>query len=228
MDKETAIKKIQKCLALSASNEPNEAAAALRQAQKLMAQFGVDQSELLAASISETWSKSSASKTPPRYEVRLASMIASVFGCDLMFTRKLSSSQLAIDGGYSFIGSSAAPEVASYSFVVLRRMLKKARQDYIATALKRHKKNKTIAADMYCDGWVTSVQQSVSSPVMQPNHKAEIEAFVRINYPETNALPVQCRTMKGKGWRHHATGYADGKKVKLNSGISQPKFDLLN
>ena len=41
MTRDEALDKIKKCLALAASPEAHEAAAALRQAQKLMAQFGL-------------------------------------------------------------------------------------------------------------------------------------------------------------------------------------------
>lgn len=229
MDKQTAIKKIQKCLALSKSSEPNEAAAALRQAQKLMEQFDVEHPELLASSVSESWSKSSVIKTPPRYEVRLASMIARAFGCELMFSRQLSASQLSIDGGYSFIGVSAAPEVASYSYCVLRRQLKKARGNYIRTALNRHRKNKTAAADIYCEGWVSSVQDSVLKANVNKEHKESIDAYKQLNYADTKQLQVKKRTIKADdAWRHHRSGLIDGQNVKLTNGIAQPQFDLLN
>ncbi len=228
MDKETAIKKIQKCLALSKSSEANEAAAALRQAQKLMEQFDVEHPELLASNVSESWSKSSVIKTPPRYEVRLASMVAGAFGCELMFSRKLSVSQLAIDGGYSFIGVSAAPEVASYSYCVLRRQLKKARENYIKTVLNRHRKNKTAAADIYCEGWVSSVQNSVLKTAVNKEHKESIAAYKQLNYAESKQLQVKERTIKADDvWRHHRSGVIDGQNVKLNSGLGQSNLGLL-
>lgn len=53
MDKNTAIDKIKKCLALSKSDNPHEAAAALRQAQKLMALYKVDALDVSLADVTE-------------------------------------------------------------------------------------------------------------------------------------------------------------------------------
>lgn len=103
MDKQTAIGKIKKCLALAKSSEPHEAAAAMRQAQKLIEQFGIEHPELLAAGVGEVWSKSAAASRPVRYEVALASAVAEAYGCALLFTRRLNRARTDIDGGYSFI-----------------------------------------------------------------------------------------------------------------------------
>lgn len=46
MDKSKALDKIKKCLALSKSSNPHEAAAALRQAQKLMHAHDITEREL--------------------------------------------------------------------------------------------------------------------------------------------------------------------------------------
>ena len=43
--KDTALAKIKKCLALAASPNPHEAAAATRQAQKLMAEYGLTETD---------------------------------------------------------------------------------------------------------------------------------------------------------------------------------------
>src|SRR3546814_17733487 len=47
------LNKIQKCLALSKSAEPHEAAAAMRQAQKLMDKYNIDNSTVELAEIGE-------------------------------------------------------------------------------------------------------------------------------------------------------------------------------
>lgn len=76
------IEKIQKCLALSASPEPHEAAAALRQAQKLMDKHGVTDRELgLAEYTSERVDcPIQANKTIPLQLSMLISLISRAFG----------------------------------------------------------------------------------------------------------------------------------------------------
>ena len=221
MDKQTAIQKIRKCLALAASSEPHEAAAALRQAQKLMAQHCVEHPELLAAGVTEGWSKSCASKVPPRFEVSLASAVASAFGCDLLFSRRLNGAHTAFVGGYLFIGAVPSPEVATYTFSVLSRQLKKARTHYIDTALKRHRKNKTTAADMFCVGWMSTVRNLIAVMAPTASQAEAIDAYMRIHHAKTSALAVSNRqlTNTGAAVKHVSNGLVAGRNARLNRGV---------
>lgn len=221
MDKKTAIDKVRKCMALAKSGNPHEAAAAMRQAQKLMEKFGIEHPELLAAGVSEEWAKSGATKTPTRYEVVLASAVASAFACEIVFTRKLSGTGMNIDGGYAFIGVAPSPEVASYTFAVLLRQLKRARKEYMATALKRHAKNKTAAADLFCEGWVVAVRNLIAQVAPTPEQKEAIDCYMRVNYAQTS----ECQPRDPQGgnrmaaYSHSSRGYVEGKKATLNRGV---------
>lgn len=229
MDRETALQKIRKCLALAKSSEPHEAAAAMRQAQKLMQQFGIEHPEIQAASISEEWSRSGASKTPPRFEVHLASLICDTFGCAMIFKRQLSKSQCAIEGGYAFIAAAPIPEIAAYTFTVLRRQLLKARTEYIKTALKRHTKNKTAAADLFCHGWVRAVHRQVQQIVITPEQTDAINAYKRVNYAETSTLKTREREISGGGNTdaHVRNGFLEGRNARLNRAVGGQQQALL-
>lgn len=221
MDKQTAMKKIQKCLALAASSEPHEAAAALRQAQKLMTQFGIDHPELLAAGVSEDWAKSAATKIPARYEVNLASIVADAFSCELLFGRKLNATATGFVGAYSFIGVAPSPEVAAYTYTVLNRQLKKARAVYIKIALKRHRKNKTAAADMFCLGWVQAVRNLIDVAVPTPEQTLAIDSYMRINHAKTTTLEPRNRELGngGRALNHAGHGYAAGRRATVSRGL---------
>lgn len=229
MDKKTAIEKIRKCLALSKSAEPHEAAAAMRQAQKLMQEFGIEHPELIEAGITEEWAKSAVTSKPARYEVVLASAVAQAFACEIVFSRRLSKSQRAIDGGYSFIGASPAPEVASYTFAVLLRQLTRARKEYIKTALKRHTKNKRTAADLFCEGWVIAVRNLIAGVAPTPEQKRAIDVYMRVNYAQTSTTEARRPTNAiAAAVNHRAHGYAQGKNATLNRGVgSQAEVALL-
>ncbi|ALF87432.1 MULTISPECIES: DUF2786 domain-containing protein [Ralstonia solanacearum species complex] len=193
MDRETAIDKIKKCLALGQSSNPHEAAAAMRQAQKMMTAYGVSEDDMLAAGVAELWVKSGATRTPARYEVWLASMIASAFGCELVFSNRLSG-RTTIQGGYVFIGMASASTVAGYSYRVLFRQLRRARADYIKTALKRcRSKNKVARADMFCEGWVFAVRELVGATVPPEAHRSAVDAYMRANYAVTEQVETRCR-----------------------------------
>lgn len=71
-DKDRIIDKIRKCLALSNSANEHEAAAALRQAQKLMELYRVSDAELLAAGVGEASTHAGASRKPSSWENGLA------------------------------------------------------------------------------------------------------------------------------------------------------------
>lgn len=228
MDKETAIKKIQKCMALAKSSEPNEAAAALRQAQKLMQQFGIDHPELMAANVSEDWSKSASSKKPSSYEVNLASMVCSLFGCDLMFSQRIGKSILTVEGGYSFIGTAPSPEIAAYTFSVLRRQISKARNEYIKTALKRHRKNKTAAADTFCLGWVSAARRQISFAERTAEQTDAIKAYKLIHYPNAVTLDPRERTLKKNADDHRFNGWREGSKAKVHHGVGTEQQLQLN
>lgn len=229
MDKQTAINKIRKCMALAKSSEPHEAAAAMRQAQKLMEQFGVEHPELLAAGVSEDWSKSAASKTPTRYEVTLASMIASAFTCEIMFSRRLNKSCSDINGGYSFIGCTPSPEIAAYTFTVLRRQLLKARTVYSSTALKRHRKNKTAAADLFCEGWVAAVRGLIARVAPSAEQTEAINAYMSLFHSITSTVEPRSREISGRvdPLAHRTSGYREGRQAQLHQGVTDRQIGLL-
>ncbi|WP_231409636.1 DUF2786 domain-containing protein [Ralstonia solanacearum] len=221
MDRNTAIDKIKKCLALGQSSNPHEAAAAMRQAQKMMAAYGVSEDELLAAGVTEQWEKSGATRTPARYEVALASMIAAAFGCELVFASRLSGS-VTIQGGYVFIGVAVTSDVAGYSYRVLFRQLRRARTDFIKTALKRcGPKNKTARADLFCEGWVLSVREMVEAMVPPESHTKAVEAYMRANYAVTKSITPRHR----QPGRHvspvgdYAQGFRTGRSATLHRGV---------
>lgn len=230
MDKQTAINKIRKCLALAKSSEPHEAAAALRQAQKLAEQFCVDHPELLAAGVTEDWSKSSAMKVPPQFEVNLASAVAGAFGCELLFSRRLNGRETNIVGGYMFIGVAPSPEIAAYTFSVLGRQLRKARTAYIKTHLKRHTKTKTAAADMFCKGWVIAVRRLVVPTSPSDDQVEAIGAYMRINHAQTMTMEPRSRavTNASRASDHVHHGIVAGKNASLNRGVGgAPETALL-
>lgn len=221
MDKKTAIEKIRKCLALSKSSEPHEAAAALRQAQKLMEQFGIEHPELLAAGACEEWSKSAAARRPVRYEVALAGVVADVYGCELLFSRQLNGTCTEIVGGYMFVGVAPAPEIAKYTFDVFARQLRAARRDYIQTKLRRcGPKNKTARADEFCEGWVYAVRTQMHNATRTVEQTATINAYMRANHAAVRELEPRSRDVAGRRLNNdHRNGVEQGRTAVVRPGV---------
>jgi len=219
MDKATALRRIQKCLALANSPEPHEAARALSQAQALMTQFGIEHPELLAAGVEREWAKSRATTRPPDYEAYLANVVAQAFGCDLVFSQKYVG--MSLRGGYNFIGVGPAAEVGCYTFTVLARKLTSARAAYTATALKRYRKNKVAAADAFCEGWVAAVRAQITKAVRSIEHETALAAYKDLHYQNTGTLKTSSRELSERANPdvHRYVGILEGRKAKVNEGI---------
>lgn len=219
MDRATALRKIQKCLALSKSSEPHEAARAMQQAQALMLQFEVEHPELQAIGVQSQWQKSRAMRKPPTYEVVLARVVAEAFGCDMIFDYQWHNSKLA--GGYSFVGMGSKAEVAGYSFAVLARQLTAARTLYASTALKRYSKNKVAAADEFCFGWVLGVKHSVLPNPPGDDERLALNAYMQTQYPDMGKLATSRRelTDSRRSETHKLVGVIAGGQTKLHQGV---------
>ncbi|POR07683.1 DUF2786 domain-containing protein [Diaphorobacter sp. LR2014-1] len=164
--------KIKKCLALSSSDNPHEAAAALRQANALMAAHGVSAEHISMADIGQvqTGSRTMARNKPAHWEGALAATVGKAFGCQLMLHRNLvvgSKTKVLNDGAYIFVGIAAQAEIAAYTFDVLARKLKKTRSAWIAeqldgmSKLRGGKRMATSLGDEFAIGWVQQIARLV-------------------------------------------------------------------
>ena len=77
----------------------------------------------------------SGSQKPTNHEWVLVSSIAKMMECEPIQTTTIQN--MKFKRVWEFIGFDPAPEIASYSFEVLYRQLKKARNEYIKTNLNR-------------------------------------------------------------------------------------------
>lgn len=114
VDMERILDKIKKCLALAGSDNPGEAANALRQANGLMRKHGITESQVKLAEV-----KSVEGKAPPARDraSRLAAMVATAFACRLIMQHP------SRGGAFEFIGKGHCPELAHYTYSVLWRRL---------------------------------------------------------------------------------------------------------
>lgn len=218
-DREKIIDKIKKCLALAKSSNEHEAAAALRQAQKLMQAHNISDLDMTAAEATEARAKAGAIQRPAGWESYLAGHVADAFGCKLLFT-----STWARGGEWAFIGTGASPEVAEYAFKVLLRQGKNARSEYIKTKLKRCKPGtKTRRADLFSEGWVMAVANLVERFSGTETNQAAIDAYMASKYPSTATLKTSDRNadrnLRDHEWRDRGAGHLSGKDAKLNRGV---------
>lgn len=215
MDQSKALDKIKKCLRLAASDSPNEAAAALRQARALMEKFGIGQADVAMADVHEHGARSGSKINPPIWEAGLANTVASAYACKIIF--------VAGRGDWSFIGEAA--EVAAYAMTVLLRQVRQARRDFIGNHLKRCKPaTKTKRADVFCNAWVWSVRRKVQD-FASATPSAAVAAYIERHHPElTTGAAIDRNAGKGKALSARslndaAMGICAADGVRLNHGV---------
>lgn len=224
MTRDEALDKIKKCLALAASPEQHEAAAALRQAQKLMAQFGLTETDVNLSDVSEV--AQAAQNTPlVKWEAMLAVMIAQAFGCDQYTSTR---PQLVAAGlkvryqrRFVFIGIGPAPEIAGYAFDLLARQCAKGRRAHMGQQHRNCKpKTRVARGDLYAEGWIAGVRDKVERFAGTERDAELIEQYMRERHPSMKSASVRDRT-KGKNvshadWQH---GVRAGRNAELNHGL---------
>lgn len=223
MNRDDAIKKIKKCLALAASPNAHEAAAAMRQAQKLMNEHGLNETDLSLADVSEH--KSAARhNVAVTWEVALSDLVASAFGCTRFATKVPLLSRgldFRLKRYYVFIGLGAAPELASYTYDVLARQCAKDRAAHIAKQPKACKPiTKTARGDQFAYGWVHGVQALVERFASSDRNQALIEQYLTQKYPNMKTAQTKDRA-KGRNVSHNDTmqGIQAGRNAKLDRGV---------
>lgn len=223
MTRDQALSKIKKCLALGRSFNPHEAAAAMRQAQKLMAEHGLNDADVKLADVS-TATCSTRTNSQPRWEVRLASSISSAFGCDLIWSR----SDKLINGRHMnkceliFIGLDPAAQIAGYAWDVLSKQCAKARLMHIRKQPARCKPiTLTARGDAFAWGWVVGVQSKLEAFTALESNKLLIEQYKSITWPNSTTIKTKDRTV-GRNVSHNDLheGYVAGQTAELNRGMA--------
>lgn len=215
--------KIKKCMALANSGSEHEAAAALRQAQKLMELHQVSQTEMLAAGVCESPAKSGATARPASWESDLAGHVAGAFGCKLLFRAGW------VESWWVFVGLPPADQVAAYSFEVLLRQALKARREFIAESLKRTKKksNKTRRADLFSAGWVRTACAAVVASTPPEGAAEAVEAHIRLKYARLGELFTTDRNagrnLSEKDQDAYHAGRSAGRGAQLHRGVGASK-----
>lgn len=220
MTNQKIIERIKKLLRLAQrSTHEGEAANALSQAQKLMAQHGLKEG---APELSDVTKEFAASKHQavkvPAYVCALINLVSEAFGCKSVRTRD---SEYKL--GVAFIGHNERPEIATYACTVLERQLTKARKKYLATQSKRLKKSTKIArADLFCAAWVMAVHEKIEALAVSDEESTQIAEYTDSAFPNVVKTGVRkVSTSKARGGDNAAinAGYHAGKQVELNHGV---------
>lgn len=223
MDRDKALAKIKKCLALGRSANEHEAAAAMRQAQKLMAEFGLDSVDVALADVAEAGSRA-VMQAVVAWESELGHMVAEAYGCQTYVTRRLLTgrgSRSRVVAFRCFVGVGAAAEVAQYTFDVLSRQCAKARLAHIAKQPHSCKPiTKTARGDVFALHWVFAVRSMVERFAGSERHTALLEAYMQRQHPELTDVTPKRREV-GRNVKHTDAwaGAEAGARATLRQGL---------
>lgn len=183
MDKQKIISKIQKCLRLAESGNPNEAAAALRQAQGMMRKYGIHEADVHTLQINETTANSGGYYNPPYWALALSELIAEAFDCRVYIARRDEAHPQ-----FRFIGVEHSATVAAYSFTVLYRQLRLARRGYMKGLALDDKQEIRRCGNVFAQAWLFRIAKVVAEFVGSPVSRAAIDDYVQANYGDTTDL----------------------------------------
>ena len=217
-DIDRVMRKIQKCLALSASSNQHEAAAALRQAKVLMDMHQVTMEDIELGRI-EVEEIGQGYSRPPKWKANLYLVVARAFGC----------SQFLRGGRPVFVGSSPGPAVAKYALEVLLRQLEANKRNFIAEiATNRPCMTRTAKVRLgkgYAEGWVHGCYQVVaqfSAALSSETHERHRERLcqhlqiekIHASIPRKSALDDKIGLIAGRA------GFLDGQQAKIHAGMT--------
>ncbi|MCF7964013.1 MAG: DUF2786 domain-containing protein [Methylobacter tundripaludum] len=217
--------KIAKCLALAASDNTAEAEAAQRQANALMTKYNLSTGDVAAFKVHEEAVDTGSAFKIPVYMSKLAVLIANAFGCGVVCNLGF----INVNTQVSFFGLGIKPELAAYTYDVLRRHIARDRKAYTAT-LKRFKHvNRIRKADLFCQAWVTRIGLQVNDFAENEQEQTAIEAYKEKQY--AGQLKTDQRSgaiaKQNNDWQASAAGYKAADDVSLHKPVQNHKRSSL-
>ena len=179
------IDKIYKCLRLSESGNPNEAALALRQASSLMKKHGINDAQIMAAEVTEGATQAGERYNPPFWALALANLVAEAFECRNLILR-----QYGKNPEFRFIGLGFKAEVATYSYTVLHRHLSRAIEEF-KRSIDSNENDVVEDArriEVFAQAWLFRVGRTVSEFIGENTDKVVIDEYIEEKYGETVEL----------------------------------------
>lgn len=225
MDKNKALQKIKKCLALAKSNNSNESAAALRQAQALMAKYGFTETDAKLSDVEEVLADAGSAANPPQYHQMLVGVIKYCFGVEVLYKQDwFGKYKLNV----AFIGIGNQAEIALYAYEVLYRQLKKDRSEYLKSLRKSLKRQtKTRRADLFSQEWVNAVYSKVSEFSQSEESKQLVKQYMDKTYGDTTKTKERKHKPTKRDIDARIAGREAGSKANLHRATGRDQREAL-
>ena len=226
MNRDQALCKIKKCLALAASSNANEAAVAMRQAQLLMQEHSVTMTEMELLEVSRSSSEAGNFQACV-WEVLLCTMINEIFGVQSISQQYFKQAPGSHASFFQkkrrmvFIGVGSGSELAAYCHDVLLRQIVKARKAYMAKLSKNCKPStRTARGDEFAFGFVSSLRDKIAALKPSERDLALMKAYTEQHFPDLKMVDPKDRTkgqnVKSDDWM---VGRIEGRSANLNAGV---------
>lgn len=218
---EGVLRRIKKCLALSGSPNPHEAATALAMAQKLMAAHNISEAALVDAEVTEARAPATVISSVPRWEALLSQEICRVFGVERLIRMGYVNPELRSDfqrASWCYLGTNGAAETASYAHTVVVRAALKAKDAFMTERARPFwsRKDKITASNSFLEGYVAKAFDAL--PDIVPD-AARAEAIERRKKSElSDEKPRQPRATQRWG-EALAAGVQAGSELKIHAGV---------
>ena len=213
------IDKICKCLRLSESGNPNEAALALRQATGMMKIYGISDAQVLVADVTESVTQAGERYNPPFWVLALANLVADAFQC-----RNLISRQYGRRPEFRFIGIGFKSEVATYSYTVLHRYLARAIEEFqisVKDSCTQGKLARQRRIEVFAQAWLFRVGRTVSEFIGDNIDKDVIDKYIQEKYGETSELTGEPMDTQDADYSDIMSGMQAANEVELYRSVGQ-------
>lgn len=214
MNRADALLKVTKLMRMSKSANANEAATALRMAQKLMEEHAIDAVELDAEGLEpivEQHGVTRRGRNWPLYRSALANLLCKAFGLTYFWYLESSSHELR------FIGPRSRAAVATYCYTVLLRQLERDRRKFLSRVRKA--KNRAARGDVFGTGWVSGAASKLQS-FAGTDDSERINRFVSDNFGELTERTAAARKSKAVSNNDIYAGHHAGRSAQLDRGVN--------
>jgi hypothetical protein len=210
MNKKKIIDKIHKCLRLSESGNPNEAASALRQAQAMMRKFGICEEDVHSAQVNEVSADSAGYFNPPYWAVALSELVAQAFDCRAYISRKEEQRPC-----FRFIGVDYTASVAAYTFTVLFRQLRRARRIHMEELAIEDRQESLRRGNVFAQAWLFNIARTVAEFLSNPASQVAIDAYVKEHYGNPEDFEREFTDPSSADYDDILSGMRAARKVSL-------------
>jgi hypothetical protein len=212
---ETVMARIRKCMALSESPHPGEAAAALRMAQAIMEKHGIKSEDVEASEVDSGRVCLGGRRSAKFYSWAkiLVSTINMAFG-----SRAIIGTPSNV---ITFYGLNGSGEISAYAFQILLRKVKAERKALIKKMAwsRMTKDQKTTRADAYATGWVYGAGENIIPRAVKEDEERKIKS--KIDAENNDVRDDKHKISKEILAQREFVGFGfkEGKKYQLRRGV---------